>query len=45
MTEAETALNVNKNFITTWRVNANDKIVLPFIEDQYFQGNYNCTID
>ena len=45
MTEAETALDVNKNFITTWRVNANDKIVLPFIVDQYFQGNYNCTID
>lgn len=45
VTEAETALDVNKNFITTWRVNANDKIVLPFIVDQYFQGNYNCTID
>ena len=45
VTEAETALDVNKNFITTWRVNANDKIVLPFIEDQYFQGNYDCTID
>ena len=45
MTEAETALDVNKNFITTWRVNANDKIVLPFIIDQWFQGNYDCTID
>lgn len=45
VTEAETALDANKNFITTWRVNANDKIVLPFIVDQWFQGNYDCTID
>lgn len=48
--EKETTLDVSRirnmnNFITMWRVNANDKILLPFAVDEYFQGNYDCTID
>ena len=37
---------IDKNsLITTWRVNANDKILLPFAVDEWFQENYDCTID
>lgn len=48
--EKETTLDVSRrlnmnNFITMWRVNANDKILLPFAVDEWFQENYDCTID
>ena len=48
--EKETTLDVSRilnmnNFITMWRVNANDKILLPFAIDEWFQENYDCTLD